>query len=80
MVMDTKNRYYRIDEAGISLLKFLIESYEGAAVVRTIDTVDPAIEIMIAPGFEAEVEAVIDELRDEFRITDIERPDGLEPL
>lgn len=78
--MDTKNRYYRIDEAGIGLLKFLIESYEGVAVIRTISTVDSVIEIMIAPGFEAEVEAVIDELRDEFQITDIERPEGLEPL
>jgi hypothetical protein len=78
--VDTKNRYYRIDEAGIGLLKFLIESYEGVAVIRTISTVDSVIEIMIAPGFEAEVEAVIDELRDEFQITDIERPEGLEPL
>ena len=78
--MDTKNRYYKIDEAGIGLLKFLIESYEGAAVIRTICTVDSLIEIMIAPGFEAEVEAVIDELRDEFRITNIEKPEGLEPL
>ena len=78
--MDTKNRYYRIHEAGIGLLKFLIESYEGVAVIRTISTVDSVIEIMIAPGFEAEVEAVIDELRDEFQITDIERPEGLEPL
>lgn len=78
--MDTKNRYYRIDGAGIGLLKFLIESYEGAAVMRTISTGDSVIEIMIAPGFEAEVEAVIDELRDEFRIKDVERPEGLEPL
>ncbi len=78
--MDTTNRYYRIDEAGIGLLKFLIESYEGAAVMRTISTSDSAIEIMIAPDFEDLVEAVIDELRDEFRITNIERPDGLEPL
>ena len=78
--MDTTNKYYSIDEAGIGLLKFLIETYEGAAVVRTISTSDPTVEVMIAPGFEAEVEAVINELREEFRITDIDRPEGLEPL
>jgi len=78
--MDTIQRYYRINRDGIALFKFILESYDNAAVMRTVDEKDPIIELFISPGFMTEVEAIIAEFRDEFNIEEIRRPDGLDPL
>ena len=61
-------------------MKYIIESYEGAAAVRTVDTEEMVLEIMIAPGFEGVVDAVIEELSDELGIVTVERPGGIDPL
>lgn len=38
------------------------------------------IEVMVAPGFEGVVNAIIEELRDELKIAKVRRPENLEPL
>jgi len=78
--METVQKYYRIDRNGIALLKFILESYDNAAVFRTVDEKGSIVEIFIAPGFLDDIQAVIAEYRDEFNIREIERPDDLEPL
>jgi hypothetical protein len=78
--MDTILRYYRIDRNGIALLKFILESYDNAAVMRTVDRKGSIVELSVSPGFMSEVEAVIGELRDELNIREVECPEGLEPL
>ena len=78
--METKEKYYKIRKDGIALLKYIIESYEGAAAVRTVDREGMILEVMIAPGFEEVVDGVIDELSDELGIVAIERPGNIDPL
>jgi hypothetical protein len=78
--VDTIQKYYRVDRDGIALLKFILESYDNAAVMRTVDERGSVIELFVSPGFLLEVEAVIDEFRDELNIQEISRPDDLEPL
>lgn len=78
--VDTIQKYYRIDRNGIALLKFILESYDNAAVMRTVDEKGSIVEILISPGFLGDVEAVIAEYRDEFTIQEVERPDYLPPL
>ncbi len=51
MERDTIQRLYRIDRRDISTLKFLLESYEGIAISRTIDDRIALVEMMIPPGF-----------------------------
>jgi hypothetical protein len=36
-------------------LRATIESYDGMAVVRTVDPVEAIIELLIAPGCEAQI-------------------------
>jgi hypothetical protein len=79
-ILETTQKYYRIRKDGIALLKYIIESYEGAAAVRTVDTEGMILEIMIAPGFEEVVAGVIDELSDELGIAAVERPGDIDPL
>lgn len=69
--MDTQSRYYRIHRKDIAFFKFIIESFEGMAVVRTKDPQEAIIEVMIAPGWEQEVEEVLEGLRKEIEIENI---------
>ena len=62
------NRYFRVRRKDIAYFKFIIESYEGMAVVRTKDPSEAIVEVMIAPGWEGDVEAVLDSLRQEMPI------------
>ena len=66
--MDTHTKYFRIRRKDIAYFKFIIESYEGMAVVRTKDPSEAVVELMIAPGWERDVELVLDSLRQEMPI------------
>jgi hypothetical protein len=66
--MDTQSRYFRLRREDIAYFKFIIESYEGMAVVRTKDLHEAIVELMVAPGWEKDVEEVIGGLREEITI------------
>ena len=66
--MDTHSRTFRIRKQDIAYFKFIIESYEGMAVVRTLDPSEAVVELMIAPGWEGEVETVLKGLGQEILI------------
>ncbi len=69
--MDTQSRYFRIRREDIAYFKFIIESHEGMAVVRTKDTQEAIVELMIAPGWEKDVEEVLEGLRKEILIENL---------
>ncbi len=71
--MDTHSLYFRIRREDIAYLKFIIESYEGMAVLRTSDPREAVVELMVAPGWERDVEGVINGLRKEIPIEPIGR-------
>jgi hypothetical protein len=66
--MDTQSKYFRLPREDIAYFKFIIESYEGMAVVRTKDPREAIVELMVAPGWEKEVEEVLEGLREEMTI------------
>jgi hypothetical protein len=68
MTMDTHSKYFRLRRKDIAYFKFIIESYEGMAVVRTKDPGEAVVELMIAPGWEQDVEEVLEALRQEIPI------------
>jgi len=69
--MDTQSRFLRIRRGDIAYFKFIIESYEGMAVVRTKDAHEAIVELMVAPGWEKDVEEVLEGLRKEIPIEPI---------
>ena len=69
--MDTKSRYFRVRREDIAYFKFIIESYEGMAVVRTKDPHEAIVELMVAPGWERDLEKVLEGLRMEIAIESI---------
>jgi len=66
--MDTHSRYLRLHRQDIAYFKFIIESYEGMALVRTKDPHEAIVELMVAPGWESDMEEVLDGLRKEIPI------------
>jgi len=66
--MDTQSRYFRLQRKDIAYFKFIIESYEGMAVIRTKDPHEAIVELMVAPGWEKDLEEVLDGLRKEMPI------------
>jgi hypothetical protein len=66
--MDTQTRYLRIRRQDIAYFKFIIESYEGMAVVRTKDPHEAVVELMVAPGWEKDIDEVLEGLRKEIHI------------
>jgi hypothetical protein len=44
-------------------LRATVESYDGMAVVRTVDPHEAVIELLVAPGCESLVMGLIDDLR-----------------
>jgi len=66
--MDTQSRYYRLHRRDIAYFKFVIESYEGMAVVRTKDPHEAIVELMVAPGWERDVDELIEGLQREIEI------------
>lgn len=69
--MDTHSRYFRLPRKDIGYFKFIIESYEGMAVVRTRDPQEAVIELLIAPGWEKEVDEILQGLRQELALEPI---------
>jgi hypothetical protein len=66
--MDTQSKYFRLRREDIAYLKFIIESYEGMAVVRTKDPYEAIVELMVAPGWEKDLEEVLGELQKEISL------------
>jgi hypothetical protein len=66
--MWTVKRQYKVDRRDIMYLRATIESYDGMAVVRTVDPGEAVIELLIAPGCQDMVEELIEDLRNRERI------------
>jgi len=65
----------RLPPAEIAYVKFVFESYEGIAVVRTLDRHAAVIELLVAPDFQAEAEAILADLRHQVAWERVEQPD-----
>jgi hypothetical protein len=66
--MDTQSRYFRLRRKDIAYFKFIIESYEGVAVVRTQNPHEAVVELMVAPGWERDIDEILEGLRKEIPI------------
>jgi hypothetical protein len=61
--MQTIRRVFRVDRKEIAYLRSTIESYDGMAVVRTLDPYEACIEIQVSPGCEDLLVELLEALR-----------------
>jgi hypothetical protein len=61
-------QYLRIDRREIHYLKFILEGYDGLAVMRTVDSQAGLVVLYMPPGCEKDVNAILDDLKNHIRI------------
>jgi hypothetical protein len=67
-------KYYRIDRREIAFFKYIIEAYDGIAVVSTLDPIAGIVKLSIAPGCEADLEWILQDLKQDVMIEPIAGP------
>ncbi len=60
--METDRHIFRVDRREINYLRVIIESYDGMAVVRTVDPQAALIEIQMSHGCEGLIFELLDSL------------------
>jgi len=56
--------YLRIQREDVALIKFVLESYEGIGIVRTIDRKKATVVVLAMPDLIDHVRAVLESLRE----------------
>ncbi|MBW1867686.1 MAG: DUF4911 domain-containing protein [Deltaproteobacteria bacterium] len=69
--METIKKYFRVDRRDISFIKFIIEAYDGLAVMTTVDRGRGVVELNIAPGCENEVDLILQDLKKDLLIESV---------
>ena len=73
MVFSCVKKYYRVNREQIHFLKFILEGYDGVAVLRTIDPQEGLVVLHIGPGCQSVVDMIIHDLQRHIRIEPVER-------
>lgn len=66
--------YLRVPPEDIAYVKFVFESYEGIAVVRTIDRKRAVIVLMVACDFEPDARRILESIRSEVAWEELTAP------
>ena len=72
-------RSVRVNREHISYLKWLLESHDGLATPTTRDGTPDVVDLLVAPDFEDELEALLDALVDEIGLERV-APPAVSPL
>lgn len=67
-------RYFRVDRKHIAYLRFILESYDGLAFLRTLDSRTGLIEIASPPQRQADAWALVNALCHETGMQDVATP------
>ncbi len=68
--MISQKKYYRVNRREISFIKFIIEAYEGIAILTTIDPELGIIVLLVPSGCDEDVDMVINNLKQQIMIED----------
>jgi len=75
-VTDVIPIFVRVPRAEIGYLKFIFESYEGVAVVRTLDRYEALVVVLAVPDFLDDTGRILDALTAEIGCERVQRPPG----
>jgi hypothetical protein len=71
---DVVSIYLRVDPSDIGLIKFVIESYEGVAIVRTVDRKAAVIVLLAVPDCLGHVRGILASIADLARWEEVAAP------
>ncbi|MDI6742282.1 MAG: DUF4911 domain-containing protein [Smithella sp.] len=64
-------RFFQLQRKDIALVQFIIEGYSRMATVKTVDSRVAVIQISIMPDFVSEMSGLIDYLKGEYKLKEI---------
>ncbi|WP_035276561.1 DUF4911 domain-containing protein [Desulforegula conservatrix] len=70
--MRTIPYYYRVDRREIAFLRFIVEAYEGIAVLSTVDQRNGIVVLHVPPGCEEAVSGLIGDLSSSMRLESVD--------
>ena len=70
-------RYFILPRAEIGHLRFLLESYDGLAFVRTLDKQKGLVEIAYPPSRTHDVESLLKDLTSEVGLQEVDAPEQI---
>lgn len=73
-------RYARMPRGEIAYLRFILESYDGLAFARTLDSENGLVEIAFPPEREDDVAALLEALSHETGLSEVVPPAEVPPL
>jgi hypothetical protein len=68
--------FLHVEPADIALIKFIFESYEGVAVVRTLDRHDAIIVVLVSEDFLEVARQIVLSLHEQVSFEEILPPSG----
>ncbi len=80
VVADVEPIFLAVPREEIAYVKFVLESYEGVAVTRTLDRRAALVAILVAPDFLPTARAIVAALADEIPCREVARPPGCDDL
>jgi hypothetical protein len=64
-------KWFKLKRNNIAPVQFIIEGYEGMATVTTIDPRAAIIQVSIIPDFILEMDEIINDLKDKYRMEEV---------
>jgi len=77
--MRAHRRYYRVDRREIAFLRFILEAYDGLAVLETLDPKRGEVVVYIARGCLDEADGILTDLQKTIQLEPIEALDNHRP-
>lgn len=74
---ETTKQHYRVDRREIAFIRFILEAYDGLAIIKTLDPETGLIEFQIAPGCERDVALILQDLQRDILMEPVQPPNEL---
>lgn len=72
--MNPHEMYFALSPEDIAYVKFIVESYDGIGIIRTVDRKQAVIVVLVVEDFLDTARALFAALRSEIEIAEIPRP------
>ncbi len=72
--MNLREIFLEILPEDIAYLKFIIESYEGVGIIRTVDQKRAIVDLLVVEDFMQTALSILDALQEDVSLTEIPRP------
>ncbi len=72
--MNLREIYFIVRPEDIAYVKFIVESYEGVGIIRTVDRKEAVIAALVVEDFLAVARSLFASLQNEVAMTEIPRP------